>query len=186
MYVRRMFGLSLLSLGLACGCSGPPRTTRMTLQDYTEISGEMAAKLGNSQFLAERTTSSPRMVIAIRKIENLSSDMIPAGAQWYMQTRVVESVPMTEWSRDKNIAFTIPADRLREARRYGEVNEAFATQRKPTHVMTAIIRSITRTADKDRTDLYYCEYQITDLASGGIVWADKVEFKRLAEGIAWD
>ena len=126
------------------------------------------------------------MTIAINRVTNLTSDMIPESAQWYMMERVKNSQSIGRLSRDKNIVFTIPAEHLRQAKAHGAVEEGFGQARAPTHVMSATFRSVTRSTGKDRTDLYYCEYEITDLATGEIAWTDKVEFKRVAKGESWD
>lgn len=150
------------------------------------IPREMAGKLRTSRFLAGRGPDSPPLIIAVHKVENLSSDIISQAEQWYMVQKVKNSLPLAALSREKNIVFTMPAEHVRGARERGTVAQDFAKQRKPTHVMSATILSATRAAGRDRTDLYYCEYAITDLSTGEIVWADKFEFKRLAHGKSYN
>lgn len=187
MYRALVMSLLLVSVSVLGGCQGPPRSSRMTPEDYAEISSDISRKLTESRFLAERHPASPPIVVAIQNVENLSNDVIPVAAQWYMQARVLESISLSDWSRNKCVAFTMPAERLEQARRYGVVGAAFTAQRKPTHVMTATIYSEAWSSkSKHRTDLYYCRYEITDLATGENVWRDKVEFKRLAVGVSWD
>lgn len=158
----------------------------MTVDDYVHIATEMAEKLRSSRFLVERSSQSPELVFAVNKVQNLSSDIISVPTQWYMQERVVNSLPLAALSREKNISFVMPAEKVRGAKAALEVDEHFGADRRPTHVMSATFRSVTRSAGKDRTDLYYSEYAIADLSSGEIVWTDKVEFKRAAHGVAWD
>lgn len=162
----------------------------MTVDDYQYIAAEIAEKLrahmAESTMMKERTAESPKWVFAIEKVQNLTSDLMTESTKWYLMARVRESVPIGSFAREKNFAFTIPAERLREARKRGAVSEDMGAERTPTHVMTATFRSVTRAADKDRTDLYYCDYALTDLKSGEVVWTDKVEFKRAAHGRSWD
>lgn len=176
----------ILAIGLSAGCSQGTKTTVIGIQDYTEIASQMSTKLGESSFLAERTADSPPIVIAVRKVENLTSDMIPEGAKWYMQLKVMNSLPMGQLKDRRNIAFVVPIDRLREARRQGTVEDEFGGDREPTHVMTAVFRSMTRTEGKARDDYYFCEYQITDLKTRQIVWTDSVEFEKLATDPVWN
>jgi hypothetical protein len=162
----------------------------MTTQDYEhiaiEIAGKLRAKLLATGELAERRPDSPQMVVAITKVLNLTSDIMSEGTKWYLMARVKNSLPFATLSREKNIRFVISADHLRLARQRGTVEENFAFERQPTHVMTATFSSVTRAVGVDRTDLYYCEYSITALKTGELVWVDKVEFKRTAHGRAWD
>lgn len=170
----------------AGGCAAPARSTAITVGDIQETAAEMAAKLRASDFLKERGPGSPRMVIAIQKVENLTMDLIPEADRWYLMDKVRSSFSLTELSKEKNIAFVIPAEKLRAARERGTLDETFAAERSPTHEMTATLRSVTRTAGQARTDLYLCEYRITDLADGALEWSDAFEFKRAALGRAYD
>lgn len=185
-----LFAVAPLALVLAAGCSHPDRTTVMTVDDYEYIASQIGEKLHtdlvSAPLLAERKGDSPRWTIAVQKVQNLTSDVMSEGTKWYLMARVCDSAPIATLKHEKNIVFTIPADRLREARKHGAVPDDMASERKPTHVMSATFISVTRAAGKDRTDLYHCEYSLTDLKSGEVVWTDKVEFKRAAHGRSWD
>lgn len=170
----------------APGCAAPARTTAITVGDIQEVAVEMGAKLRGSSFLKDRGADSPRMVIAIQKVENLTLDIIPESDRWYLMDRVRSSFSLQELSKEKNIAFVIPAEKLRAARVKGTLDDEFAAERSPTHEMTATFRSVTRAAGLNRTDLYLCEYRITDLAAGTLEWSDAFEFKRAALGRAYD
>lgn len=181
---RVVLGLAL-GAGLG-GCAAPPRTTAITVGDIQEVASEMAAKLAASDFLKDRGPDSPRMVIAIQKVENLTMDLIPESDRWYLMDKVRSSFSLQELSKQRNIAFVIPAEKLRAAREKGTLEGDFAAERAPTHEMTATFRSVTRAAALNRTDLYLCEYRITDLATGALDWSDAFEFKRAALGRAYD
>ncbi len=181
----RLFRSVVVGVVLA-GCAGSPRSTQMTSGDLDATTAAMAQQLAGSRFLADRGPASERMVIAISKVENLSSDMIPVGEQWLLMERVKGSLPIVELGKQKNIAFVIPAEHLREGRSRGTLPEEFAAGRKPTHEMAATFHSGTRLAGKDRTDAYLVEYRITNLATGGLEWNGMYEFKRAAAGLAYD
>jgi hypothetical protein len=178
--------LVLIVMALLGACAGSPRSTQLTSGDLDATTAAMAQQLSGSGFLAERGPGSERMVIAISKVENLSSDMIPVGEQWLLMERVKGSLPIVELGKQKNIAFVIPAEHLREGRARGTLPEEFGAGRAPTHEMAATFHSGTRLAGKDRTDAYLVEYRITDLATGGLVWNGMYEFKRAAAGLAYD
>jgi hypothetical protein len=179
-----LVGLSLVAIGVA-GCAAP-KSTQITSGDMEETTAAMAQKLSGSRFLADRTPESPRMVIAIAKVENLSSDLIPEGEQWLLMERVKGSLPIVDLGKKKNLAFVIPAEHLRAARAAGTLPEEYGANRKPTHEMTATFLSGTRIKGLDRTDAYLVEYRITDLTTGTLEWNETFEFKRVAAGRAYD
>ncbi|HYE62584.1 MAG TPA: hypothetical protein VD997_11370 [Phycisphaerales bacterium] len=168
------------------GCAAPARSTQMTSADLDETTAVMAQKLSASRLLAERTPDSPKMVIAIAKVQNLTSDLIPEGEQWMLMEKVKGSLPLLNLGRERNVAFVIPAEHLSAAKRAGTLPEEAALARNPTHEMTATFLSGTRMAGKDRTDAYLVEYRITSLSTGALEWVETFEFKRAASGIAYD
>lgn len=182
---------SLIALALLCGCrSSQPKSSIMTTDDYEhiaiEIAGKLQTQLGEEGPFAQRTPDSPPMVVSITKVTNLTSDIMSESAKWYLMERVASSIPFAQLAREKNVRFVIPADRLRAAKQRGTVDQDAGAERETSHLMTATFTSVTRATGKDRTDLYYCEYNITTRASGEIIWTDKVEFKRTAHGRSWD
>jgi len=191
--IMRMLKLYTLMAGSCCalwGCAAAPKSTVMTVEDYEYIAREIAGNLRHSLvdkgFLAARRPDSPPIVVAVQKVVNLTSDIMTEPTKWYLMARVVNSRALRSLRATKNVRFTIPAEHLEEARKRGWVGPGFAQERHPTHAMTATFRSVTRSTGVDRTDLYYCQYEITDLRTGEVVWSDKVEFKRIAHGRTWD
>lgn len=180
-------GVLLGAVMALAGCaSAQAKTTTLSASDLEATSTEIAAKLRASDFLKDRGPGSPRMVIAINKVENLTSDLIPSSEQWWLMQRVRDSIGIQTLSKELNVKFVIPAKFLREARRKGTLPEDAALERNPTHEMSATFRTATRTAKLDRTDAYLCEYRITDLRDGTLDWSDSFEFKRTAFGRSYD
>lgn len=181
-----VFVICALGAATLSGCSSPPRSTELTTSDLDQTAAEMAAKLTSSRFLADRTPDSPKMVIAISKVENLSSDIITESEEWSLMQRVRMSLPIVQLGQQKNLVFVIPAEHLKAGMARGSFDEDFAKGRKPTHEMDATFRSATRSKGKDRTDAYLVEYRITDLHTGELVWDESFEFKRVARGLSYD
>jgi len=126
-------------------------------------------------------------VIAITKVRNeMTAEMMPEATKWYLMAKIKSSLPLATLAREKSMVFTISAEHLRAARRRGTVDEDFAAERAPTHDMVATFKSVVRSTGKDRTDAYFCEFELLDLESGEIIWNDAVEFKRTAHGRSWD
>jgi len=176
--------MAMLAMG---GCAtAQAKTTSLTMSDLEATCAEIASKLRASDFLKGRGPDSPRMVVAINKVENLTSDVIPSSEQWWLMQRVRDSIGIQTLSNERNVRFVIPAKFLRDAQRTGALPEDAALERAPTHEMTATFRTATRTAKLDRTDAYLCEYRITDLGDGTLEWSDSFEFKRTAFGRSYD
>jgi hypothetical protein len=162
-------------------------STAITADDMQEITTQVAEKLRASDFLAKRTPESPPLTITINKVLNYTSDVIRDSDRWYLMYRVIDSFSIKTLSKEKNISLVIPAERLQELKaKVGTGDGAIGQGRKPTHVMEATFRSLTYLAGKDRTDAYYCQYSIVEVASGETVWSDKFEFKRAAVGRAYN
>lgn len=172
-------------LGACASAPGRASSTRLTADDLQEITAQMADKLRASDFLSDRTPESAPIGVAIQRVTNLSSDVIPISEQWWLMERVRNSLPITRLGQERNLAFIMPAERLEELRALG-FETGLMEGRQPTHVMDAVFRSVTRSADAHRTDLYMCEYRITRLDTGELAWADSFEFKRAAFGRSWD
>jgi hypothetical protein len=186
----------ILTLGLLpallCCCSAP-QSTRLTAGDMDEVAVRMAASLRRCPALAARGPDSPLWVVTIDKVTNLTSDVMSEGEKWYIMARVQGLLPMASLRQEKNIRFVIPAER-RDAMladpnigtKAGELTDAFAAGRTPTHTLEATFRSITRADATHRTDAYLCQFQLLDLRSASPPWVDQFEFQRAASGHLWD
>lgn len=174
----------------ACTPATARPTTRLTVDDFDAAAEAMAQSLLRSDALRERTPESEPWIVSIQNVLNLSSDVIPQREQWSVIAQLRGATPIRELRATKNIHFVLPAERV-EALRQSENavefhDDAFASQRRPTHVMTATFRSATRAVEKARTDVYYMEFEILDLATSQPAWQDRFEFKREAKGAVWD
>ena len=177
-------GLALLSG--AAGCAATPRSTRITADDLAIVAAEMGAKLRGSHFLAGRAPDSTRLIIAARKAENLSSDLLSDAEKWYLVEKVTSALPIVTLGRDYNLAFVMPEEKARAGADDPVSPASFPPDRRPTHVLGATVRSITRAAGPDRTDLYSVEYRVERLRDGYLEWSDIFEYKRAARGKAYD
>lgn len=179
-----------LATALPClvtpACHSTPRSTRLRVEDFEFVATEMAARLHASSLLDGRGPDSPPIIAALTKVENLSSDILSDGEKWYLMDRVFDSDSIDALRRSRNIRFVIPAEKLRLLNKALAPDEQTAARRAPTHTITARLRSLERSAGRDRTDLYDCQFTMTDLAGGEIVWTDSVALKRVARGRAYN
>lgn len=178
--------LALLLAALVAACAAPSKSTRLKVEDFEDVAVEMAASLRKSAFLADRGPTSPPIVIAVSKVENLSSDILSDGEKWYLMDRVIDSHAIDALRDADNIRFVIPAEKLRLLNKKLEAQDQAAVARNPTHTMTARLLSLTRTASQDRTELYDCQFTLTELATGEVVWTDNIAIKRIARGKAYN
>ncbi|MFW6060514.1 MAG: hypothetical protein ACODAQ_10040 [Phycisphaeraceae bacterium] len=174
------------------GCQNPPRSTRMTVDDFQEMASVMAQSLVHSEALAQRGPGSPPWVVSMEKVRNLTSDVMTDAEQWMVMARLRGSTPLRALWDSKNMRFVLPPeasarlrDRLDETGTLGG-DDPSPQRSAPTHTLTATFRSVTRASAEARTDLYYCEFQMLELATGEPVWSDRFEFKRQALGHIWD
>jgi len=178
---------------LAGGCASTPRTTRIQYHDFQATTEEMKASLAASDFLAGRTPRSPPAAIVIRKVENLTTDIIPIGQQWMWMAKVADSLPIRAMEREKNIVMVVEPERFESIRKMGFAGLLEAPTITPTHALMATFYSAERAPaviagkpTKRRANYYYLQYQLTDIQTREVVWSDAFEFQREAKGTVID
>ncbi|MCE9591117.1 MAG: hypothetical protein K8S99_11395 [Planctomycetes bacterium] len=181
--------LPLTAALLLLAACAPSRSTRMTVSDWEVMGSAMAASLAQSPAITRRTPASEPWVVSIDKVQNLTSDVMTEGEQWGIIARLRGTLPMRALKDQKNIAFVIPPEQMKKVQQSGAaagVDGQFGERRKPTHLMTATFRSVTRAQAERRTELYYAEFELLDIHDGVPVWTDRFEYKREAVGHVWD
>lgn len=188
--MMRLFMLTVICLSAGCQSSAhTDRSTRLTAGDLEAMSVQMANSLGRSPALAGRNPQSKPWAITINQVRNLTSDLISESERWAVVAKLRGQLPLQTFADQKNIRFVLPPDRVAKLRGDSsgmEFDESFGADRRVTHEMSATFRSITRAHAKERTESYYCEFDLIDLQTGEPVWSDRFEFKRSAHGLIWD
>lgn len=184
------FALCLCLLTLPGCATTAPQSSRMTTEDFTEMGEAMAQSLARSSALRDRTPQSEPWVISIDRVQNLTKDIITESERWYVIQRLRSSLPIRAMSQQKNITFVMPKERLDALRNNPKIDVGedpnYGSQRAPTHQMTGKFIGSERANATQRTDSYFCEFEIMNLASGVPEWTDKFEYKRDAIGHVWD
>lgn len=173
------------------GCASGPagQSTRLSIDDFEAMTQAMAQSLISSDALAGRGPDSKPWVVSIDKVLNLSDDVMTVNEQWSIMAQVRGAAPIRAFWDEKAVRFVLPPERVAELRDSPDATDfadGFGAERRVTHTMTATFRSVTRAQAKKRSDLYYCQFDLLDLATGEPVWSDRFEFKRQARGHVWD
>lgn len=150
---------------------------------------QVAFQLASSGFLAGRRGDSPPIRIVIRRVENLTSDVLPPAELWMAVARVQGSLPVQDLARERNIVFQLPPEEVAALRRAG-FEVPLTPENRPTHALRAVFRSSTRSGsssgrrDTDtRKEYYFLEYMIVNLATRELEWEGSFEFAREASGL---
>ncbi|MFN0206792.1 MAG: hypothetical protein ACKVS6_10845 [Planctomycetota bacterium] len=173
-------------------CTAPVRTSRITSSDVQLTVDEVVQKLASSSFLANRNGAAPEIRLVPSEVENRSSDRIPRADRWALLAKVCNAQPMLELFQAKNVHVYITEDEAALARRAGFDVPEIQKGKEPTHRLTAIVASASRTNQQNgdpaegRKDYYSIQYQIENLASRKIEWEHSILFARLAHGLLID
>lgn len=179
--------MAVAAIAVIASCtSRPPQSTRLTLSDFDHGSAQVSQRLMESSMLAERSAASEPMVIAIQRVTNLTSDLIPQAEQWQWVQRLRAQLINSGLARDRAVFFVVPREQEQQAKADGTIEPDAFAGRDPTHEMTATFLSATRASGMDRTESYLCEFRITSIGSGELVWNDTLEIKRIARGRSYD
>lgn len=184
-YLRTVALFSVVACLVQAGCASTGQSSRLTVADLDDITTEIAESLKASSFLRDRLADSPRIAIALQRLENLSSDRITRGEQLDLVEGVIDSLPIRALAIERNVVFLIDRNLLdRHSSREGIPLDTL--QRHATHALIATITSVRRSSTNARTDGYTARYVIVALNTGSEVWREAFEFKRTAEGTRWD
>ncbi len=179
-------GVSVVNAFFLTGCNHPSRSTQLQTLDFESIVVEIAASLRESDFLSGRTPESPEILLTSREPTNLTSDLMTKGERWYLIDRITHSFHLRDLAGERRIRFIVPAERLENLKEAIGFERTIGEERKPTHVLAAVFRNITRSFALDRTDLYAAHYSITALESGETVWTGEYLLKRTAAGRSYN
>lgn len=174
---------------VGCEPKSVGESTRWTVGDIEALTAEMAQSMLASDALAGRGPDGEPWIVSIDKVLNLSDEVMTVNEQWSIMAQVRGAAPISALWDEKAVRFVIPPERvvaLRNSEYGSDFTEGFAKERRVTHTMTATFRSVTRAQAKQRSDLYYCEFELLEFATNEPVWSGRFEFKRQAKGHVWD
>ena len=143
---------------------------------------QMRSRLAMAEFAQDRNPQSPRMTIVVERVENRTRYLWPASDLWAVMNEVAAALSSPDIRQHRQIEFTLPVERIEEARRSGLFRHEAMSGRSPTHQLRAVF-SVRSIRDRlDRVDVYDCHFELIDLHGGQIVWADSVRFEKEMSG----
>jgi hypothetical protein len=191
-----LIGVALAGVGGAvsgCASAAQAKTTRLAHSDLEQAVLEIRAELSESRFMAERGPDSPEARLVLRRVENVSTDRIPASEQWSLASRVIAHPGMQELLRSKNVAVQLPPERIAMLERGGIEFPDLEPEDRPTHLMRAQIASGTRAASLAggrradiRKEYYLISFAIEDLQEREVLWQGDAELAREVQGSVID
>ena len=182
--------LSLCSMTLA-GCGKTAQTTRYQSTDIQWSASEIAQQWASSDFLAHRSSDSPRIRLWPRDMVNHSSDRLSRSDQRIAVARVLGEVDALLHEKAIDVVWS-PEDVALLSRR-GITVPPLAAEDQATHILRAEFASMVRAGADDgsgkanqRVDRFFMNYSMVALDTNRIDWAGTVEFARAARGILAD
>jgi PBP1b-binding outer membrane lipoprotein LpoB len=175
----------LLAAALAGGCSSNTavshgRNTALDSVDLTTMTDQMARSLAaEPRVRQEQQRRNGPMVVVVQPVENkLTGEILPSGQAELFTARVrMLLAPQTKdftWVMNRDAFY-----RLQKSER--DLDLGLEPGRvQPEYALTARFSSLTDETTKRRTAYYLCQYFLTHLQSGTLVWSDKYEVKKTA------
>lgn len=170
-----------------CGAAPAPRTTFLRSVDLVDMTDHMSRSFAAHPVIAARAPADAPWLISISRVANHTNQIIPEGEKWAYVGRLRAKLAESDISRERSIIWIVPPERwpLISAE-IGAVGEPPELRTPPTHLLTAEFQALTNTSGRGRSDLYVCDYQLVDLATGSIVWEDAWDVKRSVTGTTYD
>ena len=177
-----------------CGCGGGD-STRISVEQYRAFLPTLAEKFRESDFLAARSAASPTGAVSIVNVKNLTTDVIPLSLQWNLMAQLAGLLSELPACRATHLDFQLPPDRVAFLRRYGKTPEEMnLSPAPPTHIMSAVFRSVRRaargdggTGHEEKTHLLYLlSVRIVNVQTRQMVFQGNIDFEVYAAGRSID
>ena len=183
------FICAALTVMLLIGCGSTPRvrTTFLRSVDLIDMTDRMAQSFAADEVIGERGPDDDPWVISIHRVVNHTNQIIPDREKWLYVARLRAMLAQSELTEQRSIIWIIPPERWPiVAEEIDAPGDPYGLRMNPTHLLTAEFHSLTITSAHGRSDMYYCDYQLLDLHSGGVIWEGAWEVKRAVSGLTYD
>jgi len=168
---------------LAGGCASAVSSghnTALDSVDLVQMTDQMARSLAAESRVQDALGRNGRLTVVVQPVENrMTGEILPAGQAEAFVARV--RYLLSKHAADK-FAWCMNRDDFYKLRgREIEVDLGPAPERvQPEYALTARFMSITNESSKSRTAAYLCQYSLTSLKTGDVLWVDRYEVKKQA------
>ena len=183
--MTRLIGaLAVIASVAALGCSAPAaRTTFLRSVDLVDMTDQMAQSFAADPVIGRRTPADDPWVVSIAPVANQTNQIIPAREKWLYVVRLRSLLARSDLAYRRHLVWVIPPEQWPLA---GDELDDPGPRTRPTHVLAAEFQTLTNTSGAGRSDMYVCSFQLTNPATGRLVWEDWWEVKRATSGLTYD
>ena len=170
-------------LFLAGGCTSAVESghnTALDAVDLQQMTDDMAAKIVADPQVQAAIAKEGQLPVVIQPVENrMVAEVLPRGPAQAFTARV--RVLLSKHAPDRFL-WVMNRDAFYELRnREVDIDLGPQPERvQPRYALTSIFSSLTKEDPKRRSAYYLCEYQLTDLNGGNLLWTGSYEVKKIA------
>lgn len=180
MFLRWMLILPLLPLAGCASAIEKGRNTALDGDDLVQMTDKMAESIVASPGIQQAIAAHGKLTVVVQPVENyMTAEVLSSGAKLAFTGRLRSLLAMHTPDR---FTWIMNRDAYYELRRreleYDLGPSPDSVQ--PRYALTARFDSITRQDSKGRSSSYLCVYQLFDLGTREVLWADKYEVKKTA------
>jgi hypothetical protein len=168
---------------LVSGCaSATEKGTNTALDsiDLEKMTDDMAMKIAGDPDVRAAIARDGRLSVVVQPVENrMRGEILPRGPADAFTARV--RVLLQRQAPD-DFLFSMNRDAFYALRaREIDLDLGQPPERvQPKYALTAIFSSLTSEDPKRRSSYYLCEYQLTELKAGTLLWSGSYEVKKVA------
>ena len=171
------------SLFFLCGCTSAVQSGHSTALDSVDLvrmTDDMAEKIVADPDVQAAIAREGQLAVVVQPVENrMVAEVLPRGPAQAFTARV--RVLLSRHAKDRFL-WVMNRDAFYDLRaREVDMDLGPAPERvQPRYALTSIFSSLTKEDLKRRSAYYLCEYQLTDLAGGNLLWSGSYEVKKIA------
>jgi hypothetical protein len=154
--------------------------TALDSVDLQKMTDDMAAKIVADPDVQAAIAKEGQLPVVVQPVENrMVAEVLPRGPAQAFTARV--RVLLAKHAPDRFL-WVMNRDAFYDLRaRETDIDLGPPPERvQPRYALTSIFSSLTKEDSKRRSAYYLCEYQLTDLAAGNLLWSGSYEVKKIA------
>lgn len=186
MNTRALIFPAMLLLAI-CGCHSAikhAKTTALSGADLVSITDDMANKIAVSDAVNAAIAREGALTVVVQPVVNhLRAEVIPSGEALAFTGRVrallsEKSHEKFVWVMNKQAFYDL------QARQLDNIPPGPDPQRlQPRYALTATFSGLSEESRKSRNVYYLCQFELTNLQDGQVLWTDKYELsKKVVKG----